>query len=203
MAEQLFASCMGREGDGLDTMTIQYRLVRSSRRTLALEVRNGELIVRAPRQATQAEINRLLQEKQSWIEKHLRMSQERKAAAAQVEPLTAEELNELGQRAVKYIPERVRYYAPLLGVHPRKITIRNQRTRWGSCSASGSLNFNCILMLTPPEVIDSVVVHELCHLIEMNHSDRFYQRVYSAFPEYDRWHGWLKEHQTELLAKLG
>ena len=102
-----------------------------------------------------------------------------------------------------YIPDRVRHYSGLLGVQVRRITIRNQRTRWGSCSAQGNLNFNCLLMLTPPEVIDSVVVHELCHLIEMNHSERFYQEVLRVFPEYDRWHGWLKEHQTELMARLG
>ena len=182
---------------------MQYRLIRSARKTLALEVRNGELIVRAPMRATQAEIDRMLREKRSWIEKHLQKSQERKESVSGIVPLTGEELRELGQRAVEYIPERVRLYAAKLGVSPRKITIRNQRTRWGSCSANGGLNFNCILMLTPPEVIDSVVVHELCHMLEMNHSSRFYEKVYSVYPEYDRWHGWLKEHQAELMARLG
>ena len=182
---------------------ITYRLVRSNRRTMALEIRDGELIVRAPYSAPQRDIDQMIREKRSWIEKHLQMSQERKEAASGIQPLTLEELNELGQKAVEYIPQRVSHYAALLKVYPRKITIRNQRTRWGSCSANGNLNFNCILMLTPPEVIDSVVVHELCHLKEMNHSDRFYREVKSVFPEYDRWHGWLKEHQAELLAKLG
>ena len=182
---------------------MQYRVIRSGRKTLALEIRDGELLVRAPWRTTQAEIERMIREKRDWIGKHLQMSRERKAAAEGVAPLTAEELRELGRRALEYIPERVRHYAAVIGVVPRQITIRNQRTRWGSCSAKGNLNFNCLLMLTPPEVIDSVVVHELCHLKEMNHSERFYREVRKAFPEYDRWHGWLKEHQTELLARLG
>ena len=182
---------------------MEYRLVRSGRKTLALEIRNGELIVRVPYTATQKDIDRLLHEKRSWIESHLRMSRERKESTKGIRPLTREELEVLGQRAVDYLPGRVRLYAARLGVQPGNITIRNQKTRWGSCSAKGNLNFNCILMLTPPEVIDSVVVHELCHLIEMNHSARFYQKVYSVYPEYDRWHSWLKEHQAELMALLG
>ena len=182
---------------------VSYRLIRSSRTTMALEIRNGELIVRAPQRASQAEIDRMLQEKSSWIRKHLQQSREKQAAAAAAVPLTREELEKLAAAAMAYIPLRVRHYAALLRVRPRRITIRNQRTRWGSCSEQGNLNFNCLLMLTPPEVIDSVVVHELCHLKEMNHSERFYREVRSVFPEYDKWHGWLKEHQAELMARLG
>ena len=181
---------------------VSYRLIRSGRTTMALEVRNGELIVRAPFRAPQADINRLLREKAVWIQKHLAASQEKRALADAVSPLTRSELENLAADAMAYIPGRVRHYAAILGVRVRRITIRNQRTRWGSCSAQGNLNFNCLLMLTPPEVIDSVVVHELCHLIEMNHSERFYRQVIRVFPEYDRWHSWLKEHQTELMARL-
>ena len=184
-------------------MKISYRLIRSQRRTLALEIRGGELIVRAPLHASQTEIEHLLNEKQSWIEKHLRESRAREEKAKSVTPLSRQELEALADQALRVIPGRVAFYAEKLGVHPKRITIRNQRTRWGSCSAQGGLNFNCLLMLTPPEAIDSVVVHELCHLIEMNHSERFYREVYRIFPEYDLWHGWLKEHQTELLARLG
>lgn len=182
---------------------MQYRVIRSGRRTLALEIRDGELLVRAPWLATGAEIEKLIREKRTWIDRHLRLSLERKSAAEGIRPLTPEELHELAGKALDYIPERVRLYAPKIGVIPARITIRNQRTRWGSCSAGGNLNFNCLLMLTPPEVIDSVVVHELCHLKEMNHSERFYREVRRVFPEYDRWHGWLREHQAELMARLG
>ena len=191
----------GQENEG--TGTLRYRLVRSGRRTLGLEIREGELIVRAPYRATRQEIDRMLREKRSWIDSHLAKSRQKIREAAAIRPMNREELYALGQKAVEYIPGRVRYYAGLLGVQPRKITIRNQRTRWGSCSSQGNLNFNVLLMLTPPEAIDSVVVHELCHLKEMNHSERFYREVLSVFPDYYRWHDWLKEHQTELMARLG
>ncbi len=116
--------------------------------------------------------------------------------------LTELEIRRLTDEARSYIPHRVTHYADLLGVHPGRITIRCQKTRWGSCSAKGNLNFNCLLMLTPPEVIDSVVVHEVCHLLEMNHSKRFYEHVYRVYPEYKEHHGWLKKHGPELMARV-
>lgn len=180
-----------------------YRLIRSGRKTIGLEIRNGELVVRAPWFATQREIEQALAKKQGWIRAHLEESRRKEAAAEAVRPLSREELRELAEKACQWIPGRAAHYAALMGVSYRRITIRAQKTRWGSCSAQGNLNFNCLLMLTPPEVIDSVVVHELCHLKEMNHSERFYREVYRVFPEYDRCHGWLKAHSRELLARIG
>lgn len=113
-----------------------------------------------------------------------------------------DEIQALADKALKVIPERVKYYAPKVGVTYGRITIRNQRSRWGSCSAKGNLNFNCLLMLTPPEVIDSVVVHELCHRKEMNHSDRFYAEVLRVFPEYHKWNKWLKENGSTLMQRM-
>ena len=104
---------------------------------------------------------------------------------------------------MRVIPERVRYYAPLVGVTYGKVTIRNQRTLWGSCSAKGNLSFNCLLMLCPPEVIDSVVVHELCHRKEMNHSERFYAEVLRVFPEYRKWDRWLKKNGRSIRNRMG
>ncbi len=181
---------------------MEYTVVYSSRRTLGLEIREGKLIVRAPRGTPQSEIQRLLREKSAWIETHLARSRQRAAEAASADRLTWEELEALAEKACSVIPERVRHYAPLIGVHPRKITVRNQRTRWGSCSARGSLNFNVMLMLAPPDVLDSVVVHELCHLKEMNHSARFYQEISRVFPGYDACHAWLKRHGAALLARM-
>jgi hypothetical protein len=116
--------------------------------------------------------------------------------------LSAEEIRQLADQALKVIPERVKYYAPLIGVDYGNITIRNQRTRWGSCSSKGNLNFNCLLMLTPPEVIDCVVVHELCHRKEMNHSRKFYQEIYRVYPEYDKWNQWLKQHGSAIMSRM-
>ena len=105
----------------------------------------------------------------------------------------------LADEALRVIPERVRFYAPVVGVTYGRITIRNQRTRWGSCSAKGNLNFNCLLMKAPPEVLDYVVVHELCHRLEMNHSPRFWAQVERVLPDYKVSRKWLREHGNELM----
>ena len=175
-------------------------MIRSRRRTICAEIRDGKLIIRAPMFAGSAEIRRFIAEKQKWIEKHL--ARARAAEAAAGTKLTMAELRALAEEAARVIPRRAAYYAPLIGVQYGRITIRNQRTRWGSCSSQGNLNFNCLLMLTPPEVLDSVVVHELCHRKEMNHSALFYAEVTRVFPEYRKWQGWLKEHGAELLARM-
>ena len=94
------------------------------------------------------------------------------------------------------------YYAPIVGVSYGRITIRSQRSRWGSCSSNGNLNFNCLLMLVPPGVLDSVVVHELCHRKEMNHSPRFYAEVLRVLPDYRERDRWLKENGAMLMARL-
>jgi len=83
-----------------------------------------------------------------------------------------------------------------------RITIRNQKTRWGSCSSKGNLNFNCLLMLAPPEVLDYVVVHELCHRMEMNHSKRFWSLVETVLPDYREQEKWLKGEGAVLLRRM-
>ena len=104
--------------------------------------------------------------------------------------------------AKRTIPQRVAYYAPLVGTDYKRISIRKQQTRWGSCSKDGNLNFNALLLLAPPEVMDSVIVHELCHRLEMNHSRKFYENVYRVFPDYDRCDKWLKENGKMLIHRL-
>ena len=90
----------------------------------------------------------------------------------------------------------------LVGVQYGRITIRNQKTRWGSCSSKGNLNFNCLLMLAPPEVLDYVIVHELCHRKEMNHSPRFWSEVAKVIPDYKKHEKWLKTEGTRLMRRM-
>jgi predicted metal-dependent hydrolase len=90
--------------------------------------------------------------------------------------------------------------APELGVRPVRIQIRDQRSRWGSCSTRGTLSFNWRLVLAPFEVLDYVVVHELCHLREPNHSRRFWSLVENRRPGWRAQRDWLHEHGPELLA---
>lgn len=176
---------------------------RSMRKTLEVEVSSdGRIIVRSPARLSEAEIEDFILSKADRLEKYLRESAERRKELSSLKPFTAEEINEMADKALKIIPERVRYYAPLIGVTYGKITIRNQKTRWGSCSAKGNLSFNCLLTAMPPEVLDSVVVHELCHLKQMNHSKDFYSEVYRFFPEYDRWTRWLKENGRDYIIRM-
>lgn len=181
-------------------MEYNYKIIRSSRRTISLEVGPKGIVVRAPMRMSERDIRKFVDSHREWIEKRLRRLE---TARESVEPLSAEEIRRLAKAAAEYIPRRVQHYAPMVGVSYGRITIRCQKTRWGSCSAEGNLNFNCLLMLAPPDVIDSVVVHELCHRLEMNHSDRFYAEVYRVFPDYDRCHKWLKDNGAALLMRAG
>ena len=180
---------------------MDYEIKRSKRKTIGLEITDEGLLVRAPLRASIHDIERVIGAHQTWIDRN--MAQRRQATDSALEKglLSQEDLNRLADAAAQYIPQRVSYYAPMLSVHPGRITIRKQKTRWGSCSAKGNLNFNCLLMLTPPEVIDSVVVHELCHLLEMNHSNKFYGHVLRIFPDYRKHHSWLKKHGPEIMAR--
>jgi predicted metal-dependent hydrolase len=181
---------------------MDYEVIRSDRKTYSVEIREAKMLVRAPLHATNEEINTFLLKHKAWIEKHLQKAQTRQAEMANITPLTIPEFRQLVDKALVVIPARVRHYAPLIGVTYRRITIRNQHTLWGSCSNTGNLNFNCMLMLAPPEVLDSVVVHELCHRKEMNHSQRFYEEVLRVFPDYWQWNKWLKENGSRLLRMM-
>lgn len=180
---------------------MEYQLIRSSRKTLAAEIKQGRLIVRAPLHAGKDRIEAFLRQHRRWIEAHT-ASPPPSGPCASAAVLTEDQLRRLKDRAGQVIPPRAAYYAQKLGVTFGRVTIRCQRTKWGSCSSSGNLNFNCLLMLAPPEVLDSVVVHEVCHLLEMNHSDRFYAHVLRLFPDYQRWDRWLKQNGSGLMAML-
>ena len=181
---------------------IAVQIIRSQRRTISIELKPSGIVVRAPKRVTDAEAMDFVERKGSWIDKHWKQIQERQKQAQALEPFTQAEIRELAEQALKVIPERVKHYATLVGVDYGRITIRNQKTRWGSCSSQGNLNFNCLLMLFPTEVIDSVVVHELCHRKHMNHSPKFYAEVERVFPEYRKWHQWLNEHGKVQLLRV-
>ena len=178
---------------------IPYRLIRSDRKTLAIQITPaGEVILRCPKRFPVKEAEKFLESKGPWIEAHLA-----KIAARETMPvLSPAEIQALARQAVKDIPARVARFAPKVGVSYGRIAIRSQRTRWGSCSAKGNLNFNCLLMLCPEEVRDYVVIHELCHRIELNHSPRFWAEVEKVCPDYARHRKWLKDNGGSLIARL-
>ena len=179
---------------------VPINIIRSQRKSVSIQINQEGILIRAPKWMSRRKINALLWEKQDWIQKHLEKMQERKEVLEQVQPYTEEEVRALVQKAKAVIPEKVRKYAPIVGVDYGRITIRNQKTRWGSCSGKGNLNFNCMLMRTPDEVIDYVVVHELCHRKHMDHSAAFYAEVERVLPEYRKYRKWLKENGGFILS---
>ena len=104
------------------------------------------------------------------------------------------------QKANELIKNRTNELCNIIGVKYNRITIRKARTRWGSCSQRGNLNFNWKLIMAPAEVIDYVIIHELAHLKEMNHSKRFWDVVNTNCPEWRRLKKWLEDHEAELNA---
>lgn len=184
----------------IDNMPV--RIVQSKRKTISIQLKSEEILVRAPKSLRHREILAFVEQKRGWIEKHLTALKDREALKTRMGTFTEEEMREMVEKAKTVIPEKVQRYAALVGVDYGRITIRNQRTRWGSCSGKGNLNFNCMLMLFPDEVLDYVVVHELCHRKHMNHSREFYEEVEKVFPDYRRCQKWLKENGSTYLDRM-
>lgn len=182
---------------------LEVRIIRCDRKTIAMKVDGpSTLIARVPRAMPNPDIDAFIKEHWDWITHHLQLAEAREAQIAAVGKLTEQEINDLADQALKIIPERVAYFAHQIGIQYCAITIRNQKTRWGSCSNKRNLNFNCLLMLVPPEVCDYVIVHELCHLKEMNHSSRFWAEVGKVIPDYRKHRKWLRENQAALIGRL-
>ena len=181
---------------------VKITVIRTDRKTLAIELRENEIIARAPLRMKDKEIYGFIELKKTWIEKHLASLSQGQKACGEADLFTKAELKALSVRAKAIISERVEYYAPKIGVSYNRITVRSQHTRWGSCSSAGNLNFNCLLALFPPDIIDSVVVHELCHRKHMNHSPEFYAEIEKVLPDYKKCRKWLKENGGAYLRRL-
>ncbi len=178
---------------------MQIEIIRSNRRSISIQITKDErVLIRAPYHLSQKEINEVVQDKADWIARHLEKLRREAAVTQQHRELTPEEIAKLKQEAVRYIPDKVAYYAHRMQVTYGRITMRHQKTRWGSCSSKGNLNFNCLLMQAPEEVLDYVIVHELCHRKQMNHSKEFWEEVAKVLPDYQERKQWLKIHGSEL-----
>lgn len=178
-------------------------LIRSSRKSIAIQVcPDGHLRIRAPRRMRDAEIVEFIEKNSSWISKQCEKMREYRESMSECPPLTLQELHALSDQALEVLPKRTAYFAEQIGVTYGRITIRNQKTRWGSCSGKGNLNFNCLLMLAPADVQDYVVVHELCHRKEMNHSPKFWAEVAKILPDYQERRTWLKENGAWIMGRM-
>ena len=177
-----------------------YRIIRSSRKTLAIQVSvSGQVTVRAPHTMPDSTIHRFLSQKESWILEHLsHTATEPAQPQAENPPLSEFRRSYYMESARKIFKRKTAAYARKMGVTYGRITIREQKTRWGSCSSAGNLNYNWRLIFAPEEIVDYIVVHELAHRLEMNHSKAFYNIVESVLPDYRKAQKWLRENGGSL-----
>ena len=184
-------------------MKITYVIQKSRRRSISVSVMtDNRVLVKAPYGTTERTVQEFLLSKKDWITKHLEKQNREEEKAEALGLLSADEIRQIKKQARKIIPQRVEYWANKIGVTYGRIAIRLQSSRWGSCSVDGNLNFNCLLVLMPPEILDSVVVHELCHRKHMNHSKEFYAEIDRVFPDYKRCNKWRKDNGGIYLKRV-
>ena len=172
---------------------VEYTLIRSSRRTLGLEITADlRVVVRAPRLCSKRRIEDFVFRHEEWIHQHMAI-QERRRACAMARAVTPEQEAELRRLAAEYIPARVAVFAPLVGVVPAGVKITSAQKRFGSCSGKNRLCFAWRLMQYPPEAIDYVVVHELCHILHHDHSAAFWSAVARVMPDYKQRQALLRD----------
>ena len=187
---------------------MQAEIIRSDRKTISVEVTEElKVKIRAPKKMSEAEIKIFIDKNLTWIYRTMAKIQKRlvenvKQREVSGEPLSETEIRKLAAEALKEFPSMVKKYADLIGVTYGRITIRNQKSRWGSCSFKGNLNFNCLLMLAPVEVREYVAVHELCHRKEMNHSPKFWREVEKILPDYRERKAWLDKNGGAIMKRM-
>ena len=163
---------------------INYELVRSKRKTLAIHVRpDGRVEVRAPLMVSKSYIDTCIEAKTKWI-LNTRNRLTKMQLKQKIIKLSLEEENEYKNKALAYFNNRCPYFADKMGVTYGKIKVNKAKTRWGSCNTKGDINFAYRLIFEPVELIDYVIVHEIAHLKEMNHSPRFWAIVEATMPDY-------------------
>ena len=200
MLKEILLTAPSSEG----AISICVEVIYSDRRTLGLEVTaEGRVRARVPRRAGDRAVKEFVEKKKDWIlEKYLlqkKRREERREAAGdrdyERDPALEARYRQLARRV---IGQRASYFAAKMGVTCGRISIREQKTRWGSCSGQGNLNFNWKLILMPPEILDYVVVHELAHRKQMNHSPAFWAEVERILPDWRERRRWLREKGGEV-----
>lgn len=179
--------------------SLSAELIRSERKTMALQVfSDGRIVIRGPKCVRDREAVDFLETHRDWIlskRNELKVrAKNRKEKQNQYEIPVYEDLSSVEKKQIcLHFMERLKHFAPLMGVNYEKMTIRNQKGRWGSCSSKGNLNFNYRLHYLPQELMDYVVVHELAHRVYMNHSDKFWALVERYIPDYKECQRRLRE----------
>jgi predicted metal-dependent hydrolase len=198
----------------LEMRELEYNLVYSKRKTLGICIKApGIIIVRAPMHLPKEQIEKSLKNKSKWILQKLELLSKIDIASEVklyeekfmiTTPVKDEEIIKESmqlwykQKAREIVIEKIEYYSKYFQLMPNSIKIKAQKTRWGSCTYKNDLALNYKLIMAPPDVLDYVVVHEMCHMEHKNHSKNFWNRVSSIMIDYKEKRNWLKEHGGKL-----
>ena len=178
-------------------------VIRSKRKSLSVEVRSDcSVVVRAPKWVSKREIDSFIEERTDWIEETLSKMQKRIDDSPVHDKYSDRELEKIRKEAKEIIPPLVDEIANRMNVRYGRVTLRFQKTVWGSCTSKGNLNFNCLLILLPEQVMEYVIVHELCHLKYLNHSPSFWRQVEKYCPDYKFLRDFLKDNGEKLMLRM-
>ena len=182
-----------------DEEPIFYKIVHSQRKTMSIQItRDGEVVVRCPVRMSEKRIREFVESHREWIITHYEKARER---LEDIPIMTEAEVKAYREKARQVLTEKTAMWAEKMVVTYGRIAIRQQATRWGSCSGKGTLNFNWTLILVPEELQDYVVVHELAHRLQMNHSPRFWAVVEAQIPDYRERRRRLREYENQVNAQ--
>ena len=183
-----------KEAAGLGEIRIS--VIRSARKSLGLEVRDANTVLaRIPTRVSDRELKAFVENHRSWILEKTAVMAEREENRKSTPAPPPELLSKTDRMKIQLkIGKRVRHYCETMGVTVGYVTVKNQKTRWGSCSAKGNVNFNYQLAFLPDELLDYVVIHELAHRRHMDHSRAFWAEVEKYCPDYLERREQLKEY---------
>lgn len=172
-----------------------YKIIRSNRKTVGIKVtQQQEVIVRIPNRFPAKKVPSIVENHREWIEKAIAKQSEKSDYKCE---LSDEDIEKLKQLAKSIIPSKVEKFAKIMGAKPTGVKITSAKTRFGSCNAKNSLCFSYILMLYPDEAVNYVVVHELAHTFEHNHSQKFYEKISEFITNYKYCEKLLKKSQKK------
>lgn len=182
-------------------MEFNIKIKKSKRKSIGIEIKPDlTVLVRAPFFLSDNTIKKLVAQKANWIENKIKQIKEKETLNLPI--FSKKEIEILREKTRVLITPKAEYYAKILGVSFNKLSVKKQRSVWGSCSAKKNINLNLLLSLCPEEVVNYIVVHELCHLKQLNHSKFFWAEVEKILPDYKSARLWLKHNGNALIKRL-
>ncbi len=177
-------------------MEMTFRISTRARHLRITIKSSGECVVTIPKRMPMALVERFVAEKRGWIEKHQERLRKRVSVGVVTGGVEVLPFGKVKEESLRFATQRVEAMNAHFGFSYKAIRVRNQKTRWGSCSKRGNLNFNYRILYLPPYLADYIVVHELCHLKEFNHGQKFWALVAQVFPNHREMRRELRSYQV-------